>query len=92
MASVLRFGSAVKSPLTSPSMANKSASIRLATNAERLSLSPNASIANSSTATTSFSLTIGTILLEGDSFSVDVKEDYTRVKELMLTDEIRKLY
>ena len=37
-------------------------------------------------------MVIGTILLEGDSFSVDVKEDYTRAKELMLTDEIRKLY
>jgi 3-deoxy-manno-octulosonate cytidylyltransferase (CMP-KDO synthetase) len=37
-------------------------------------------------------MVIGTILLEGDSFSVDVKEDYARAKELMMTDEIRKLY
>ena len=37
-------------------------------------------------------MVIGTILLEGDSFSVDVKEDYARAKEMMVTDEIRKLY
>ena len=37
-------------------------------------------------------MVIGTILLEGDSFSVDVKEYYARAKELMMTDEIRKLY
>jgi 3-deoxy-manno-octulosonate cytidylyltransferase (CMP-KDO synthetase) len=38
-------------------------------------------------------MVIGTILLEGDSFSVDVKEDYARAKEMMMmTDEIRKLY
>ena len=37
-------------------------------------------------------MTVGTILLEGDSFSIDIKEDYTRAKELMKTDTIRNLY
>ncbi len=54
------FGSAVNSPSTCPNITNKSASTRLATIADRLSLSPNASPTSSSTATTSFSLMIGT--------------------------------
>jgi 3-deoxy-manno-octulosonate cytidylyltransferase (CMP-KDO synthetase) len=37
-------------------------------------------------------IVIGTILLEGDSISVDIREDYARAKILMMTDEIRKLY
>jgi len=37
-------------------------------------------------------IVVGTILLEGDSISVDIREDYSRVKILMMTDEIRKLY
>jgi len=37
-------------------------------------------------------LVIGTILLNGSSLSVDVEEDYIRVKGLMLKDEIRKRY
>ena len=37
-------------------------------------------------------MAIGTILMDGNSISVDVEEDYVRVKTLMLNDEIRKLY
>ncbi len=37
-------------------------------------------------------LIIGTTLLDGNSFSVDVEEDYVRVKVQMLQDEIRKRY
>ena len=37
-------------------------------------------------------MVLGTILLEGDSISVDIREDYTRAKVLMMTDEVRKLY
>ena len=37
-------------------------------------------------------MVLGTILLEGDSISVDVREDYARAKVLMMTDDIRKLY
>ena len=33
-----------------------------------------------------------TILVDGDSISVDIKEDYTRAKVLMMSDEFRKLY
>ncbi len=35
---------------------------------------------------------VGTTLLDGNSFSVDVEEDYVRVKVQMLQDEIRKRY
>tara|TARA_B100000676_G_C17994897_1_gene797175 strand:+ start:406 stop:1026 length:621 start_codon:yes stop_codon:yes gene_type:complete len=37
-------------------------------------------------------LVLGTTLLDGNSLSVDVEEDYIRVKALMLNDEIRKQY
>ena len=37
-------------------------------------------------------MVLGTILLEGDSISVDIREDYARAKVLMMTDEVRKLY
>ena len=37
-------------------------------------------------------MALGTILLEGDSISVDIREDYARAKVLMLTDDVRKLY
>ncbi len=37
-------------------------------------------------------LIVGTTLLDGNSFSVDVEEDYVRVKVQMLQDEIRKRY
>ena len=37
-------------------------------------------------------MVLGTILLDGDSVSVDIKEDYTRAKVLMMSDEFRKLY
>ena len=37
-------------------------------------------------------MVLGTILLDGDSISVDIKEDYTRAKVLMMSDEFRKLY
>jgi 3-deoxy-manno-octulosonate cytidylyltransferase (CMP-KDO synthetase) len=37
-------------------------------------------------------MVIGTTLLDGSSFSVDVEEDYARVKVQMLQDEVRKLY
>ncbi len=37
-------------------------------------------------------MVVGTMILEGDSFSIDIKEDYTRAKEMMKTDTIRNLY
>jgi 3-deoxy-manno-octulosonate cytidylyltransferase (CMP-KDO synthetase) len=37
-------------------------------------------------------LTLGTVVFEGDSFSVDVEEDYIKAKEQILKDEIRKRY
>jgi 3-deoxy-manno-octulosonate cytidylyltransferase (CMP-KDO synthetase) len=37
-------------------------------------------------------LTLGTVIFEGDSFSVDVEEDYIKAKEQILKDEIRKRY
>ena len=37
-------------------------------------------------------MALGTILLEGDSISVDIREDYARAKVLMMTDDVRKLY
>ena len=37
-------------------------------------------------------MVLGTILLDGDSISVDIKEDYIRAKVLMISDEFRKLY
>ena len=37
-------------------------------------------------------MVLGTILVDGDSISVDIKEDYTRAKVLMMSDEFRKLY
>jgi 3-deoxy-manno-octulosonate cytidylyltransferase (CMP-KDO synthetase) len=37
-------------------------------------------------------MVLGTVLLEGDSISVDIREDYARAKVLMMTDEIRKQY
>ena len=37
-------------------------------------------------------MVLGTVLLEGDSISVDIREDYARAKVLMITDEFRKLY
>ena len=37
-------------------------------------------------------MVLGTILLEGDSISVDIREDYARAKVLMMTDDVRKLY
>ena len=37
-------------------------------------------------------MVLGTVLLDGDSISVDIKEDYTRAKVLMISDEFRKLY
>ena len=37
-------------------------------------------------------MVLGTILLDGDSISVDIKEDYIRAKVLMQSDEFRKLY
>ena len=35
---------------------------------------------------------IGTMILEGDSFSVDIKEDFARAQEQMKEDEIRRRY
>ena len=35
---------------------------------------------------------VGTILLEGDSFSVDIKQDFDKAIERMTTDKIRKRY
>ena len=60
VASGSRWGSAVNRPSVCPRMTSRSASTRLATMAERLSLSPKNSPASSSTATTSFSLIMGT--------------------------------
>ena len=57
-----RRGSAVQSPATSLSSIRRLASTRLATMAERLSLSPNLASLISSVATTSFSLMMGTTL------------------------------
>jgi len=37
-------------------------------------------------------MTLGTMLLDGNSFSVDVAEDYTRVKTQMAQDPVRKRY
>ena len=37
-------------------------------------------------------LILGTVILEGSSFSVDVEEDYIKSKEKMSKDEIRKQY
>ncbi len=37
-------------------------------------------------------MVLGTVLLDGDSISVDIREDYTRAKVLMMSDEFRKLY
>lgn len=37
-------------------------------------------------------LTLGTVILEGSSFSVDVEEDYIKAKEIILKDETRKQY
>ena len=62
-----RRGSAVNNPSWSVSRTSRSASIRLATSAERLSLSP---ILISSVATTSFSLMMGTTFLSSSASSV----------------------
>ena len=35
---------------------------------------------------------VGTVLLAGDSFSVDIKQDFDKAIERMVTDEIRKQY
>jgi 3-deoxy-manno-octulosonate cytidylyltransferase (CMP-KDO synthetase) len=37
-------------------------------------------------------LILGTVILDGSSFSVDIEEDYIKAKEQMLKDEIRKRY
>ena len=37
-------------------------------------------------------MVLGTILLDGDSISIDIREDYIRAKMLMMSDEFRKLY
>jgi 3-deoxy-manno-octulosonate cytidylyltransferase (CMP-KDO synthetase) len=37
-------------------------------------------------------IVLGTILLKGDSISVDIREDYARAKILMMTDATRKRY
>ncbi len=37
-------------------------------------------------------LTLGTVVFEGSSFSVDVEEDYIKAKEMILKDEIRQRY
>jgi 3-deoxy-manno-octulosonate cytidylyltransferase (CMP-KDO synthetase) len=37
-------------------------------------------------------MVLGTVLLDGDSISVDIREDYVRAKILMMTDDIRRLY
>lgn len=37
-------------------------------------------------------LILGTVILDGSSFSVDIEEDYIKAKEQMLKDEIRKQY
>ena len=37
-------------------------------------------------------MVLGTVLLDGDSISVDIREDYVRAKVLMMSDEFRKLY
>jgi 3-deoxy-manno-octulosonate cytidylyltransferase (CMP-KDO synthetase) len=37
-------------------------------------------------------MVVGTVLLEGDSFSVDIKQDFDKTVERMATDEIRKQY
>lgn len=37
-------------------------------------------------------MVIGTMILEGDSFSVDIKEDFARAQEQMKEDEIRRRY
>ena len=37
-------------------------------------------------------LTLGTVVFEGSSFSVDVEEDYIKAKEIILKDETRKRY
>ena len=36
--------------------------------------------------------TLGTVVFEGSSFSVDVEEDYIKAKEMILKDEIRQRY
>ena len=37
-------------------------------------------------------MVVGTVLLEGDSFSVDIKQDFDKAIERMAKDEIRKQY
>ena len=37
-------------------------------------------------------LILGTVILDGSSFSVDIEEDYIKAKEQMLKDETRKRY
>jgi 3-deoxy-manno-octulosonate cytidylyltransferase (CMP-KDO synthetase) len=37
-------------------------------------------------------MTVGTVLLEGDSFSVDIKQDFDKAIERMALDEMRKKY
>jgi len=37
-------------------------------------------------------LTLGTVVFEGSSFSVDVEEDYIKAKEMIIKDETRKRY
>ena len=35
---------------------------------------------------------VGSFTIEGDSFSIDVKEDFNKASKLMPNDKIRKLY
>ena len=35
---------------------------------------------------------VGSFSIDGDSFSIDVKEDFSKASKLMPKDEIRKLY
>jgi 3-deoxy-manno-octulosonate cytidylyltransferase (CMP-KDO synthetase) len=37
-------------------------------------------------------MVVGTVLLEGDSFSVDIKQDFDKAIERMATDAMRKQY
>jgi len=37
-------------------------------------------------------MVVGTVLLEGDSFSVDIKQDFDKAIERMAIDEMRKQY
>ena len=35
---------------------------------------------------------VGSFAIDGDSFSIDVKEDFSKASKLMPNDKIRKLY